>query len=216
MARTSDGTDVPVSPVPASSSNMGSPDGSLPDLEGTGCRAANCEVPATRVERIQIRKLRPDAPRQWPRMMRKSRILNKWLAALQPVLPTLETNATSVSSGSGSARSWNTLGHSDGSTAAGSFGYHGSGSSDDVGNTRRRLDTFSQAPKMNNHDVPSHYGSLANNTTKGLQSGSENLWEGYNLPVYNKLVRIHCKAGSVSVRLVFETRAKMSRLCCSI
>ena len=28
------------------------------------------------------------------------------------------------------------------------------------------------------------------------------------MPAYNKLVRIHCKAGSVSVRLVFETRAK--------
>ena len=44
---------------------------------------------------------------------------------------TLETNATSVSSGSGSARSWNVLGHGDGSTATGSLGSHGQGSSDD-------------------------------------------------------------------------------------
>ena len=36
MARASDGTNVPISLVPASSSNMGSPNGSLPDLEGTG------------------------------------------------------------------------------------------------------------------------------------------------------------------------------------
>ena len=43
MARASDGTDVPVSPVPASSSNMGSPNGSLPDLEGTGYRATTME-----------------------------------------------------------------------------------------------------------------------------------------------------------------------------
>ena len=28
------------------------------------------------------------------------------------------------------------------------------------------------------------------------------------MPAYNKPVRIHCKAGSVSVRFVFETRAK--------
>ena len=35
MARASDGTDVPVSPLPASSSNMGYPNGSLPELEGT-------------------------------------------------------------------------------------------------------------------------------------------------------------------------------------
>ena len=33
MARANDGTDVLVSPLPASSSNLGSPNGSLPDLE---------------------------------------------------------------------------------------------------------------------------------------------------------------------------------------
>ena len=43
MARVSNGTDVPVSPVPASSSNMGSPNGSLLDLEGTGFRARTME-----------------------------------------------------------------------------------------------------------------------------------------------------------------------------
>ena len=38
-----------------------------------------------------------------------------------------------------------------------------------------------------------------------------NLWEECNMPAFNKPVkpvRIHCKAGSVSVRLVLETRAK--------
>ena len=39
MARASDGTDVPESPLPASSSIIGSPNGSLLDLEGTGYRA---------------------------------------------------------------------------------------------------------------------------------------------------------------------------------
>ena len=43
MARASDGTDVPVFPLPASSSNMGSLDGSLRDLEGTGYRACTME-----------------------------------------------------------------------------------------------------------------------------------------------------------------------------
>ena len=43
MTRVSDGTNVPISPAPASSSNMGSPDGSLPDLEGTGFRACTME-----------------------------------------------------------------------------------------------------------------------------------------------------------------------------
>ena len=36
MAHVSDGTNVPISPAPASSSNLGSPNGSLPDLEGVG------------------------------------------------------------------------------------------------------------------------------------------------------------------------------------
>ena len=54
----------------------------------------------------------------------------------------IETNATSVSSGSDSARSWNMLGQSNGSTATGSLGSHAPGSSDDNRNTRRRLDTF--------------------------------------------------------------------------
>ena len=44
---------------------------------------------------------------------------------------TLETNVTSVSSGSRSAKSWNILGHGDGSTGTGSLGSHGPKSSDD-------------------------------------------------------------------------------------
>ena len=57
---------------------------------------------------------------------------------------------------------------------------------------------LSQALKMNMHEVPSYHGSRANNS----------VWEESNMPAYNKPVRIHCKAGSVSARLVFETRAK--------
>ena len=55
----------------------------------------------------------------------------------------VEAGAASASSGAGSASSWNLLGSSDGSTATGSLGSHGQGSSDDSRNTRRRLDTFS-------------------------------------------------------------------------
>ena len=43
MARVSDGNVVPVSPIPAFPLNMGSPNGSLPDLEGTGFRARTME-----------------------------------------------------------------------------------------------------------------------------------------------------------------------------
>ena len=55
----------------------------------------------------------------------------------------LEAGGASASSVAGSARSWNVLGHSDGSTATGSLGSHGPGSSDDSRNTRRGPDTFS-------------------------------------------------------------------------
>ena len=41
MASANDATDVPISPSPVSSSNMGSPNGSLPDLEGVGGRSTS-------------------------------------------------------------------------------------------------------------------------------------------------------------------------------
>ena len=43
---------------------------------------------------------------------------------------------------------------------------------------------------------------------KGITKWINNLWEESNMPADNKPVRIHCKAGSVSARLEFETRAK--------
>ena len=121
---------------------------------------------------------------------------------------TLETNATTVSSGSGSARSWNMLGQSNGSTATGSLGSHGPGSSDDSRSTRRQTLILSLVPKINRHEVPFYYDSLREQYHKGITIWINNLWERSNMPAYNKPVRIHCKAGSVSVRFVFETRAK--------
>ena len=153
MARVSDGTNVPISPAPASSSNLGSPNGSLPDLEGVGGHPTN-----TMEETFEAMLTKKTCPvrgpfadlktvscllhNQWHLSQTKFRTLNSLLTVAARVT-TLETNATSVSSCSGSARSWNVLGHSDGSTATGSLGSHGLGSSDDNRNTRRRLDTFS-------------------------------------------------------------------------
>ena len=81
----------------------------------------------------------------------------------------LETNATSGSSSPDSTRSWNMLGQSTRSTATGSLGSHGPGSSSD---NRQDADLIlPQALLMNMREVAS-YDSRANNTTKGLQSGS--------------------------------------------
>ena len=57
MSRASDGTEVPVSPLHASS-YMGSPNGSLPDLEGTGFRASTMEEKINEMF-IQTAKLPP-------------------------------------------------------------------------------------------------------------------------------------------------------------
>ena len=92
----------------------------------------------------------------------------------------------------------------DGSTAAGS---HGPGSSDDNRNTRRRLDPSSSA-----EDGQSRSAVLfrfpCEQYIKGITQWIDTLWEESDMLACNKPVRIHCKAGSVSVRLVFETRGK--------
>ena len=61
---------------------------------------------------------------------------------------------------------------------------------------------------MNNHDVPSYSDSLAKKYLKGITQWIDTLWEESDMLACSKPVRIHCKAGSVSVRLVFETRGK--------
>ena len=218
MARASDGTDVPVSPLPASSSNMDSPNGSLPDLDGTGLPASTMEEKINEIF-VQLAKLpllMQSVPRfencvqtlshTVARMMRKITNIEPMVCSLATRVTASETNAASVSSGCGSARSWNILGHIDGSTATGSLG-SGPGSSDDNRNTRRRLDTFS-SPEDEQARSAVLLRFPCEQYNKGIIKWINNFWKESNMPAYNKLVRIHCKAGSVSVRLVFETRAK--------
>ena len=92
----------------------------------------------------------------------------------------------------------------DGSTAAQS---HGPGSSDDNRNTRRRLDTFSSP-----EDEQSRSAVLlrfpCEQYHKGITKWINDLGEKANMPASKRPVTIHCKAGSVSVRIVSETRAK--------
>ena len=122
-----------------------------------------------------------------------------------------QPGAASVSSGSGSARSWTLLGHSDGSTATGSLVSHGLGSSDDNRNTRRRLDTFSSS-----EDEQARSAILllfpCEQYRKGFTKWINSLWEDSNMPAFNKPVRIHCKAGSVSVRLVLKHKPDVKTL----
>ena len=201
---------MPVSPLLGSSSNMGSPNGSLPDLEGTGYRAMeeksmkcsyklrSCRYSYRTYPGSKIASKR--FPRQWPRMMRKSRTnIEQMVSSLAARVTTLETNATFVSSGSGSARSWNILGRSDDSTATGSFRYHGPGSSDDSSNTRRGLDTFSSP-----EDEQARSAVLLRfpfeQYHKGITKWINNLWEESNMPAFNNLSefiakQVLCRSG---------------------
>ena len=128
MARASDGTDVPVSPLPASSSNMGSPDGFLPELAGTGYRATTMEekineiyshLPLFMQNTFRIKNCAQMLSQTVAIQSAKITNVEKIVGSLLARVTTLETGAASGSSGPDSARSWNILGHSDGSTATG-------------------------------------------------------------------------------------------------
>ena len=135
-----------VSPAPASSSNMGSLDGSLPDLEGTGFRASTMEEKITEIY-LQLPLFIQNAARIENCVQTLAQTVAAQTTEITNIencwdVTSLETNAASGSSSRDSARSSNVLGQSNGSTATGSLGSHGPGSSDDNWNTRRRLDTF--------------------------------------------------------------------------
>ena len=116
----------------------------------------------------------------------------------------VETYAASASNVTCSARSWPSLEQVDGSIAAGS---HGPGSSDDNRNTGRRLDT-SSSPEDEHARSAVLLRFPCEQFHKGITKWINNLWEASNMSAHNKPVRIHCKAGSMSVRLVFESRSK--------
>ena len=217
MARASDGTDVPVSPLPASSSNMGSPNGSLPDLEGPGFRASTMEekineiylqLPLFMHNAARIEKCVQTVAQTVAAQTTKTTNIEQIVGSLVARVTSLEQNAASGSSSPDSARSWNA--YLDIVTAPQPLGPSGP-------MAQGRLMTVeirgvglirSPVPKMNQHEVPFYWGSRVNSTTLELRTGSIIFWETSNIPAHKKPVRIHCKAGSVSARLVFETRAK--------
>ena len=216
---------------PPLSSNVGSPYGSGHDLDGMGHRSIDAQFKELRDILLPLARGFADFDYHVKTLseavgMVTSRIASveqtvnalfakmAMFAAMEQNVSTLtarlckiEGDMVSASSVSGSARSWNVLGQNDGSTAAGSLGSHGPGSSDDNRNTRRRIDTLSST-----EDEQSRSAVLfrfpCEQYLKGITKWIDTLWEESNMPACNKPVRNHCKAGSVSVRLVFETRGK--------
>ena len=87
------------------------------------------------------------------------------------------------------------------------LGSRGPGSSDGDRNTRRRLDTFS-SPEDEHARSAVLLRFPCEQYHTGVANWISNVWENSNVPACDKPVRIHCKTGSLSARLVFETRAK--------
>ena len=91
--------------------------------------------------------------------------------------------------------------------STGSLGSHGPKSSDDNRNTRCRLDTFS-CPEDEHARSAVLLRFLCEQYHAGVSAWINSIGEKSNIPAHNKPIRIQCKTGSLSVRLVFETRAK--------
>ena len=111
MARVSDGTNVPISPAPASSSNIGSPDGSVPDLEGIGPRATTMEEKINEIY-IQLPIFTQSVQtfaQTVAAQTNKIASLEQFVANLVAGVTSLETNAACGSEGLDSTRAWPSL-----------------------------------------------------------------------------------------------------------
>ena len=89
MARVSDGTDVPVSPVPASSSNWVLPTVLVLTLKGQDFAPVRWRRKSTKSNKTRLGlKIAPRRLlRQWPPRRLRLQMLNKWLGALWLALP---------------------------------------------------------------------------------------------------------------------------------
>ena len=131
------GTPVPNSPMQLTSSNFGSPSNPGPDLDGMGTRSGSTtdeKLDALLSKFVHFETQFAQIPCITNWMSRMDSHITKTLGdfqirltemeqsfnALSTRMCKLETGAASGSSGPDSVRSWNMLGHSDGSTATGS------------------------------------------------------------------------------------------------
>ena len=194
---------------------MGSPNGSLLDLEGTGFRASTMEE---KINEIYL---------QLPLFMQNAARIENCVQTLAQTLAAQTTKITNIENLLGvlwlASLLWNKMqllvpvalieqdlgACLDKETAPqplGPLGPMAQGSSDDSRNTRRRIDTFS-SPEDEDARSAVLLGFPCEQYHKGITKWIDNLWEESNMSVHNKPVTIHCKAGSVTARLVFGTRA---------
>ena len=182
MARVSDGTNVPVSLAEASASNMGSLNGSGSDLDGMGTRSGRTtdgKLDALRSNFVHFETQIAKIPALTNGMSRMDSHITKTLGdfatglsemeksfnTLTARMCMVETEAASASNVSGSGFQVIRM------RAPQPYGPM---TKDHLMTTETQDEDFTHSPdpKMNNPVVPSYDDSLANSTTKGLQSGS--------------------------------------------
>ena len=218
MPCASNGTDVSISH--ASSSNLGSPNGSGSDFDGMGTRSGSTtdeklDALLSKFVHFETQLAHFLALTNW--MSRVDSHIMKTLgdfatrlaemeqnfSTLTARLRKVETYAASASNVSGSARSWPTLEEVDCSTATGS---HGPGSSGDNRSTRRRLDTSTSPDDEQARSAVLLRFPCAQYLT-GVTQWINNVLEKSDNPPQNRPIRLHRKAGSVSARLVFGNKS---------
>ena len=162
---------------------MGSPDGSLPDLEGTGYRTSTMEEEINEMF-VQIAKL-PLLTQSVSRLDKcvqtlshtvasydaKITNIEQMVSSLAARVTTLETNATTVSSDLARQDLGTCLDRVPAPQPLGPSVPMALGHPMTTGIQDADL-ILPQALLMNTREVPSYYDSLANNTTKGSQSAS--------------------------------------------
>ena len=224
--------------MPGTSSNYGSPDGSGPDLDGivtvhlmhSSKSSEICCYHSLVDSKISTIKSRlfvkpwvwspPELPvlsdRQCMSLFAAMEVNVSTLAenvrSLTARICKIETNATSVSSGSHSARSCYILEHNDGSTATGSVGSHGPGSSDNKRNTRRKLDTYSSPEDEQAWSAvillfPCEQYHI------GITNWTNDHREKSIIPAYNKPVRISLQGRFPVSHTCIRNNSQVSGLC---
>ena len=123
---------------------------------------------------------------KWPHSQKWNRINSSRTACLCKT----EGDIVSASNVSGSARSWNVL------VKMTSPQPQGPMAQDHLMTTETHDEDLmlSPAPKMNNHGLPFYNDSHANNTSKGLPSGSSPSVKNQTCQTTTSLSEFHCKS----------------------
>ena len=238
MARVSDGTNVPISPAPASSSNLGSPNGSLPDLEEVGGHPTSTMeekskpylpkyLPISRpisqcwLQPPWLYRVSADLQtvscllhNQWHLSQTKLRTLNSLLTVSQLVSQPWRL----VQPLAPGAPTRQDLGISLDIVMApqllGPSGPMAQGHRMTTGIQDVDLILF-QALKTNMREVLSCYGSYVNSTTKGVQSGSILCGKGQTYQFTKNFSQFIAKQDPCRPDLYLKQEPHVSPLCCA-